>query len=171
MIIYLSKLNNFDELDLNKLIYPIKQTFSTDFNIIEIKIIHTLDEIEFAYNSQRQQYNASMLLYELKKYVKNEFEILIGITDKDLYDYSLNFIFGEAYINTAIVSINRFKTGEKKLLYERTIKTIIHELGHIFGLDHCKNTNCVMFFSNSLVDTDNKSRNICGQCYQRMKLF
>jgi len=31
-------------------------------------------------------------------------------------------------------------------------QVLIGELGHTFGLGHCENPRCVMFFSNSLMD-------------------
>ena len=52
----------------------------------------------------------------------------------------------------------------KELLIKRTIKEIIHELGHCYGLSHCTNNNCVMSASNSILEVDNKDRDFCGHC-------
>ncbi|TLX91314.1 MAG: hypothetical protein E6K97_02920 [Thaumarchaeota archaeon] len=38
------------------------------------------------------------------------------------------------------------------------VKECVHELGHIFGFVHCPNIECVMYFSNSLSDTDIKGK-------------
>jgi archaemetzincin len=43
----------------------------------------------------------------------------------------------------------------------------VHELGHVFGLEHCPDPECVMHFSNSLLDTDRKSTSFCSQCRAR----
>jgi archaemetzincin len=48
------------------------------------------------------------------------------------------------------------------------MKEAIHELGHSYGLAHCSRPKCVMFFSNSLQDTDRKRSAFCVDC--RMKL-
>jgi archaemetzincin len=40
-------------------------------------------------------------------------------------------------------------------------------LGHTYGLVHCRNPHCVMFFSNSLIDTDVKGPDFCQKCKPR----
>ncbi|PSC69319.1 peptidase zinc-dependent, partial [Micractinium conductrix] len=40
----------------------------------------------------------------------------------------------------------------------------VHELGHVFGLPHCHRRDCVMFFSNTLADTDAKGWRFCDMC-------
>jgi predicted Zn-dependent protease len=61
----------------------------------------------------------------------------------------------------AVISIARLKGA---LLEERTIKEAVHELGHVFLLRHCPTPECVMHFSNSLQDTDYKSKEFCPEC-------
>ncbi|MCX7698251.1 MAG: hypothetical protein N2114_02145 [Candidatus Goldbacteria bacterium] len=91
----------------------------------------------------------------------------------------LILFFSEAFERVCIVSITRFKpcvkSDEKdnvldKKTEERTIKTVIHELGHTFGLHHCENYKCVMFFSNQISDTDNKSDDFCERCKKLLKI-
>jgi archaemetzincin len=48
------------------------------------------------------------------------------------------------------------------------VKEAVHELGHMFGLDHCSDLRCVMHFSNSLADTDRKGRDFCPSCRARL---
>jgi len=47
-------------------------------------------------------------------------------------------------------------------------KEVIHELGHIFGLPHCKN-KCVMQFSNSLAEAMEKPSHFCQECIKKLK--
>ena len=51
---------------------------------------------------------------------------------------------------------------------DRIAKETIHELGHYFGLFHCNNKRCVMYFSNSLYDTDFKNRTFCKKCKNKL---
>jgi archaemetzincin len=50
------------------------------------------------------------------------------------------------------------------LLEERTVKEVIHEIGHYFGLDHCENSKCIMNFSPSVFDVDKKGKEFCDDC-------
>jgi len=53
--------------------------------------------------------------------------------------------------------------------YTRVVKEAVHELGHTFGLNHCKKRECVMHFSNSLADTDYKGKDFCEDCLNRLE--
>jgi archaemetzincin len=92
---------------------------------------------------------------------------VLGVTDVDLYERGLNFVFGHATIRDrfAVVSVARFGSDGRDRLLERSAKTAIHELGHTFGLYHDDaNLDCVMHFSEKLEDTDRKTRSFCTKC-------
>jgi archaemetzincin len=92
---------------------------------------------------------------------------VLGVTNVDLYERGLNFVFGHATIRDrfAVVSVARFGNDGPDRLLERSAKTAIHELGHTFGLYHDDaNSDCVMHFSEKLEDTDRKSRSFCTKC-------
>jgi archaemetzincin len=125
-----------------------------------------------AYNASREQYDSSVLL---SKFLSFKFDAnkLLGVTEADLYVPSMNFVFGEAHPlwGVAIISLHRLrpefygKTSDNALFLERCAKEAIHEVGHILGLDHCDEPGCVMFFSNSIADTDRKGLSFCRKCY------
>jgi len=99
---------------------------------------------------------------------------LLAITDVDLYIPKMDFVFGEAQLpgKVAIISTHRLKDttdcGGENLLSVRIIKEAVHELGHTLGLAHCQNSTCVMFFSNSLKDTDQKGQHYCTKCAAKL---
>ena len=102
----------------------------------------------------------------LPKIAELKEELALGLVDKDLFVPELNFVFGLASEaeRTAIVSLARLHSSNRKLFIDRTIKECVHELGHLFGFGHCQDIRCVMHFSNCLEDTDIKGKDFCDRC-------
>jgi len=118
-----------------------------------------------AHDEERDQWRASMLLETLHEHLKPGWERLLGIADVDLHAPGLNFVFGEAdpRRGVAVFSIARLGTvGEATEVRGRRIRTeAVHELGHTYGLGHCSRHDCVMWFSNTLAETDRKGAAFC----------
>jgi archaemetzincin len=136
-------------------------------NSIEIEIP------EEAYDSDRQQYLAEPFLKTLRKFVSIKTHGL-ALVNLDLFAPKLNFIFGLAeFDGNAIVALPRLSPvfygdpENKKLLNERIKKEVLHEIGHVLGLHHCQN-RCIMRFSNSLLDTDEKPTEYCTSCLSKL---
>jgi archaemetzincin len=113
-------------------------------------------------------------LARIQDYVeKSVADKVLGVTEVDLYVPRLNFVFGEAQCpgRTAVISLFRLKPEfygqhpNRNLFVERSVKEAVHEVGHTLGLGHCHNPACIMFFSNSILDTDRKKLAFCERCY------
>lgn len=120
-------------------------------------------KVENCYDDKRRQYSAECIFEEISKKIK---DIFLFITDKNMYADDLNFVFGIAKpFRGAIVSIYMLR-GDKFL--NRVKKEVLHELGHVMGLSHCKNY-CVMRFSNSVAEVDEKPSHFCEKCERKFE--
>jgi len=105
-------------------------------------------------------------------------EVILGVANVDLSVPGLNFVFGLADPRSrcAVISLARLypefygQPRHPQLFKERALKEAVHEIGHILGLGHCHDPACIMFFSNSLADTDRKGPGFCAQCESNIKL-
>jgi archaemetzincin len=141
-----------------------------------VRIERSLAVPRSALNSSRQQLFLSTLFSKALRAHPDGGGVLLAITDFDLYKTSHRFIFGDAddAQSVAAVSLHRLRSefyGEEpdaNLLFQRTLKESVHELGHAFGLKHCYNARCAMYYSNSIFETDNKMAYFCEVCDKRI---
>lgn len=139
------------------------------------KVIDTpLDLPVSAFDKRRNQYDSTQILDRILTYNgrKGLFDRVLAVVDADIYSSELTYVFGEAFTpgEVALVSLWRLKPefygadDDLSLYALRVLKESIHEMGHTFGLEHCHRSFCVMYFSNSIFDTDKKQSLFCDQC-------
>src|SRR6185369_7083291 len=100
-------------------------------------------------------------------------EYAIGITDQDIIrirmwdvldlTFTVDTILGftDNPANTCIVSYARLKDSNT---FNRTVNVVMHEMGHIMGLDHCEDGDCLMIPRDHL-DSDM----LCYRCRCKLK--
>ena len=136
----------------------------------EGEVAGTLLLPENGWSRSRCQYLASALLALVP--VPARWNRALGIANVDLYAPGLNFVFGIADPEgrRALISLARLRPEfygsppDDPLFLQRAVKEAVHELGHTYGLGHCRDPRCVMFFSNTLHDTDVKGPGFCAAC-------
>jgi len=141
------------------------------------KISSAFPDPDYAHDRSRGQYRSDLILAELQKLRLGGAEKILGVVDLDLYTPGLKFIFGQASMGgrVALVALPQLRQDfyglpkDQELYYSRVVKETVHELGHTFGLGHCKRRECVMHFSNSLADTDYKRKRLCEDCTNNLK--
>jgi archaemetzincin len=147
---------------------------------IETRLMNELPVPKEALNPWNKQYNARALIEILLnssevKFIEKSI-LTIMVTNVDIYYEKSSFVFGLEYPakSCAIVSLARLRPefyGERPSSFaveERVGKEAVHEFGHHLGLDHCRNSRCVMSFSPTVFDIDKKDKDFCNECKLRM---
>jgi archaemetzincin len=130
---------------------------------------------EEAWYPERKRYRAERLLEWLDARLPQEqgCTILIGLTSKDISTtkdlYPDWGIFGLAEIEgkSAVISTFRLSWGGKpeRVVRDRLVKVVNHELGHVLGLSHCDTDRCLMEDAKATIRTvDAEDGRLCARC-------
>ena len=157
---------------VEQLVDPLQEQYSA---VVEIDSKNSL-KAETAFNPSRAQYNSSQLLLELLSIGESFQGKILGVTAVDLFIPVLTYVFGEAQLNGTVSIMSTYRLSEtlyglpenNSLLVERAIKEAVHELGHTFGLFHCRNYECAMHSSTSIEEVDIKGSQLCLECFQQL---
>lgn len=121
---------------------------------------------DYAYLSSRRQYDAVKILKVLAAESAGA-PLKLGITAFDLCIPILTYVYGESQLGgkAAVVSIHRLvHRDSREQTYIRIAKICVHEVGHIFGLEHCWDPGCLMRFSKQLEQLDQLPLRFCSAC-------
>jgi archaemetzincin len=164
----------FDEVE-SDLVEAVRVAVALSFKM-EVTRGEKLSVPARSYSRKRNQFLSTDLLEVLAIHRHGDKRIRLGITNVDLFVPELNFVFGEASSprRVAVFSIARLnpetygKPNEEALFFQRATIEAVHELGHVFGLSHCTRLDCVMWFSNTLSETDRKGSKFCQCCATKL---
>ncbi|MEE9553280.1 MAG: archaemetzincin [candidate division Zixibacteria bacterium] len=152
------------------------QTLSKKMNFrLQSGIVSRLPEE--AHNAKTNQYYAVPILSKLELLKGSEDEIILAVTEEDLYLPNKNFVFGQANSvgRTAIVSFLRLKPEyyglpeDANLTKERLFTVALHQVGHLLGLKNCNN-ECVMMIVSTVNDLDKRPEGFCPNCLLNLTL-
>lgn len=158
---------------LEHVVKELSQKFSAEILVDNMHV-----PVDNAHSVGRLQYYSTQIIANVaRKSSCLEGKILI-LTSLDLYVPALTYVFGEAQLGGkhSVVSACRlheeFYSGlsNEALLIERTIKEVLHELGHNFGLKHCDDWDCVMHSSPGIEEVDIKGKFYCKDCRKSVPL-
>jgi len=132
------------------------------------------------YTRNRQILTGDVLAI-LRKNLPSDAFCVLAITMEDLYpEPSWNFVFGQASLRgrVGVYSFARYDPafyGQKrdkdyeKVLLRRSCKVLVHETGHMFGLQHCIYFRCVLNGSNHLKESDSRPLRLCPVCLRKLQ--
>ena len=130
------------------------------------------------YDHVRKQINAQALLDSVQAYKHHHTMTspVLLVISQDLFRDGHRFVFGLAResVGAAVVSGarlgNKFyeKPAQDDDLIDRLAKEGAHEVGHLFGLDHCIVPECIMFRPNTLDELDCKKKMFCDACREQL---
>ena len=129
-----------------------------------------LNNVEFAFESNRRQFYSTPILERLSDQAPPHTIKILAITRVDLFIPILTHVYGEAQLGgtSCIISTTRLAEGLGLGVWEsfsrRVVKEAIHELGHTFNLRHCKDRTCGMHYCRTIEDVDRKSGQFCRYC-------
>ena len=118
----------------------------------------------------------------IDKRIEEKLGMIMALTDLPIYsstEVNILFLFGETHLKhrTSIVSTLKLKESfyyrenDQNLFFQRIIKETIHEIGHIIlDSEHCKENSCVMKFSETIEEIDEKSYNLCSICKGKLNI-
>ncbi|HEY0137435.1 MAG TPA: archaemetzincin [Nannocystis sp.] len=127
-----------------------------------------------------RQYRTGDILAALRRDIPADAYCLIGVTQVDLYPGpAWNFVFGEAllYERVGVYSFARYdpkfydeprNAGTPVQILRRGFKLMAHEIGHMFAIDHCTHSHCVMNGTNNLEETDRSPLHPCPMCLRKL---
>jgi archaemetzincin len=111
--------------------------------------------------------------YKILSNYKSKKNILV-ITNLNIVDENHKSIYGTGYQNGNTALISTYVMGEyygykSKNFNNQLKKTVLHELGHNFGLKHCSNKNCFMMSSHNIdIPIDSKKLTLCNSCKNKI---
>lgn len=171
MKIILIPIGNLDAKSIEALKKPLNERFGKD-----VVVGRPMPLPKAAYDANRAQWIADELINSMLGEAHNgggETKLL-GVLEEDIYTPDLNFVFGVAERRAAVISLARLRQSfyslpeDNDLFFRRMLTEAVHELGHSFGLRHCLNPHCVMYFSSTIIDTDIKGADFCAVCRQKI---
>jgi len=144
----------------------------TGYLDLEALVLPSLDLPRQTLDRQRLQYDAGKMLTALEALPYDDYLKLVGVVNVDIFLPIFTHVYGEAQQGGRWALVSLFQLQQphgpahnpESLLYERAAKIALHEIGHLFNLEHCEDTQCLMHFSGALEDLDKLPLYYCRYC-------
>jgi archaemetzincin len=140
--------------------------------------VHALahDDLPTRLVAGREQLDAGALLETLEDRSGDAPRLLVGVTAQDIGVPLFTFVFGLARHGgpACVVSMARTDPAFYGLAADverrdaRLVCEILHELGHLATLEHCRSSACLMSFAGTVEKVDARGSRFCPDCAARL---
>jgi archaemetzincin len=127
----------------------------------------------------RKQIDAQVQLDHLAayKHQHNMSDPILLVVSQDLFNPGHSALFGLARESTGVAVLSTARLSNEYYgldandddLIDRLVKEGAHEVGHLLGLAHCKNRECIMFCPDTLDELNGKKKIFCESCRQQIE--
>lgn len=163
-----------DERLIHQLLLKLKEIFKINTDQISWDSFSQKEKSDF---KSGLKYRSTELINYFSDNTPEEINGILFITISDLYSPVFARYYGEAQLNGNVGIISTFHLNENLseesrdsvVFLSRLQKEAIHEVGHLFGLIHCMDPNCVMNLSGKSCDIDIKSSSFCTSCSEVLR--
>lgn len=159
-----------------RLLGDLQSSLAAAMNLPVTRSNATMD-VERTRDETRNQYDSTKILLEMhRRFSAIGGQKHLAVFPHDLFIPVLTFVFGEAALDGSEAIVSYFRLANERyglsadydLLLDRLVKESVHELGHLFGLRHCRTDTCVMRSSTSVEEIDLKGRRFCYGCQRSL---
>ncbi len=158
--------------------------FMKTFYRLPVKTLKGIDDSTIPKSARRvhpewgdKQFLSTYILNDvLVRRLPKDGVVVLGLTATDLWPgQGWNFVFGQAAIRRRVGVWSIYRNGdadgtqaEFNLCLLRTVKTAVHETGHMFSMLHCTAYECGMCGSNSRTESDARPLGFCPECMAKV---
>lgn len=124
----------------------------------------------------RSQVDADKLLSEVEARATSPGAVLAALSAHDMGNPVFTHFFGRARLagNALVVSLARLSPAyyglpeDPALHARRAALEVVHELGHVAGLHHCRTGTCLMSLARNVEAIDQRGASFCERCAAAM---
>jgi archaemetzincin len=159
--------------DFSPLVSKVIATHIAAYLKLAVEILPRRELPRETLDTQRLQYDAAVLLKRFEKSAPAFCSKIVAVVDVDLFVPLFTHVLGEAEQNGRIAIVSLYRLRENfagrnwatdGVSLERAAKVTLHELGHLFNLWHCADTQCLMRFSSDIAEVDLTPMQFCRYC-------
>ena len=177
--IYVQPLGEFDETQqrlVEQTVEFMGHFFGMPVQSLEARPLGDIPETARRMRHDEEQVLSTWIMHDILKPQRPDDAVaVIGLVTCDLWPGDLNWVFGQASLRDRVGVWSLHRNGDPheseaayRLCLRRTLKTAVHETGHMLGIPHCSAYECCMNGSRSREESDRQPLEFCPECQPKI---